>query len=49
MLFYCFVNRFYTIYKKMCINCTIRREFGSNIDAACGQLRGKTKHQENEK
>ena len=27
--------------KKYKINVTVRREFGSNIDAACGQLRAK--------
>ena len=27
--------------KKNKINVTIRREFGGNIDAACGQLRAK--------
>ena len=32
---------FYDILKKEKINVTIRREFGSNIDAACGQLRAK--------
>lgn len=31
---------FYDILKKEGINCTIRKEFGSNINAACGQLRG---------
>ena len=31
---------FYDTLKKNGINCTIRREFGGNIDAACGQLRG---------
>ena len=30
---------FYDILKKSKINVTIRKEFGSNIDAACGQLR----------
>lgn len=34
---------FYDILKKAGINCTIRREFGSNIAAACGQLRGSMK------
>ena len=28
------------------VNATIRKEFGTDIDAACGQLRAK--HQENE-
>ena len=32
---------FYDILKKEKINVTIRREFGSKIDAACGQLRAK--------
>ncbi len=35
------INRFYDILKKNKINVTIRREFGSLIDAACGQLRAK--------
>ena len=30
---------FYDILKKKNINVTIRREFGSKVDAACGQLR----------
>ncbi len=34
------IMAFYDTLKKAKINCTIRREFGSNIDAACGQLRG---------
>ncbi|MDD5884414.1 MAG: 23S rRNA (adenine(2503)-C(2))-methyltransferase RlmN [Erysipelotrichaceae bacterium] len=29
------------------INCTIRKEWGSGIDAACGQLRAKAKKEEN--
>ena len=33
---------FYDILKKEKINVTIRREFGSDIDAACGQLRAKS-------
>ncbi|MBE6154938.1 MAG: 23S rRNA (adenine(2503)-C(2))-methyltransferase RlmN [Firmicutes bacterium] len=35
------IMAFYDTLKKEGINCTIRREFGSKIDAACGQLRGK--------
>ncbi|MDE5540173.1 MAG: 23S rRNA (adenine(2503)-C(2))-methyltransferase RlmN [Bacilli bacterium] len=31
---------FYDTLKKAGINCTIRREFGRGIQAACGQLRG---------
>jgi len=33
------ILKFYDILKKNGINVTIRREFGGNIDAACGQLR----------
>lgn len=33
------IMKFYDILKKNRINVTIRREFGSNVDAACGQLR----------
>ena len=33
------IMRFYDILKKNSINVTIRREFGGNISAACGQLR----------
>ncbi len=32
---------FYDVLKKNKINVTIRREFGSKVDAACGQLRSK--------
>lgn len=35
------IMRFYDILKKNNIGVTIRREFGSNISAACGQLRSK--------
>ena len=35
------IMKFYDILKKNKINVTIRREFGGNIDAACGQLRAK--------
>ena len=35
------IMAFYDTLKKSGINCTIRREFGHNIDAACGQLRGR--------
>ncbi len=37
------IMNFYDTLKKSGINCTIRREFGRKIDAACGQLRGKGK------
>lgn len=33
------IMKFYDILKKKNINVTIRREFGSKVDAACGQLR----------
>jgi 23S rRNA (adenine2503-C2)-methyltransferase len=33
------IMKFYDILKKNNINVTIRREFGSEVDAACGQLR----------
>ena len=35
------IIKFYDILRKNNINVTIRREFGSLIDAACGQLRSK--------
>ena len=35
------IMKFYDILKKNNINTTIRREFGTNISAACGQLRSK--------
>lgn len=33
------IRKFYDILKKKNINVTIRKEFGSKVDAACGQLR----------
>lgn len=35
------IMKFYDVLKKRKINVTIRKEFGSKIDAACGQLRSK--------
>ena len=35
------VMKFYDVLKKNNINVTVRREFGSKISAACGQLRSK--------
>lgn len=35
------IMKFYDILKKNNVNVTIRREFGRNISAACGQLRSK--------
>ena len=39
------IMRFYDILKKNKINITIRKEFGSKISAACGQLRSKKEEQ----
>lgn len=39
------ILKFYDALKKSGINCTIRKEFGANIDAACGQLRGSMKEE----
>jgi len=35
------VMNFYDVLKKNGINCVIRKEYGTDIDAACGQLRSK--------
>jgi len=35
------ILKFYDILKKNGINTTIRKEFGSKVDAACGQLRAR--------
>ncbi len=35
------IDKFFDTLKQMGINVTIRKEFGSSIDAACGQLRSK--------
>ena len=35
------INKFYDTLKKLKINVTVRREFGSKVDAACDQLRSK--------
>lgn len=37
------IRAFYEELKHLGINVTIRKEFGSNIEAACGQLRGSMK------
>ncbi len=37
------IMKFYDILKKKNINVTIRKEFGSKVDAACGQLRANHK------
>ncbi len=36
------ISMFYDTLKKSGVNVTKRKEFGSKIDAACGQLRAKT-------
>lgn len=36
------INNFFNLLKKHKINATIRREFGKDIEAACGQLRAKS-------
>jgi 23S rRNA (adenine2503-C2)-methyltransferase len=38
------INEFYDTLKKNGINVTIRKEFGGNISAACGQLRSKVEN-----
>jgi 23S rRNA (adenine2503-C2)-methyltransferase len=38
------VNKFFDYLMKNGVNTTIRKEFGSDIDAACGQLRAKDAH-----
>ena len=35
------IASFFDVLKKNNINVTVRREFGGNISAACGQLRSK--------
>ncbi|MFD2729619.1 23S rRNA (adenine(2503)-C(2))-methyltransferase RlmN [Enterococcus camelliae] len=35
------VMKFYDVLKKNGVNCVIRKEYGTDIDAACGQLRSK--------
>ena len=37
------IMKFYDILKRNSISVTIRREFGGNVDAACGQLRANQK------
>ena len=37
------IKEFFEYLNKRRITCTIRKEFGSDIDAACGQLRAKVK------
>ena len=42
------INIFYLLLKKNGINATIRREFGKDIEAACGQLRAKSEGKKHE-
>ena len=42
------INNFYNVLKKHKINATIRREFGKDIEAACGQLRAKSEGKKHE-
>lgn len=39
------IMKFYDILKKNKINVTVRKEFGSNVSAACGQLRSNYKEE----
>ena len=39
------IMKFYDILKKNKINVTVRKEFGSEVDAACGQLRANYKEE----
>ena len=39
------IMNFYDTLKKNNINVTVRREFGSEVDAACGQLRSNYKEE----
>jgi 23S rRNA (adenine2503-C2)-methyltransferase len=43
------VRAFYDTLKKQGISCSVRLEHGTDIDAACGQLRSKQIKQSNEK
>lgn len=43
------VMKFYDILKKNGVNCVIRKEHGTDIDAACGQLRSKQMKKEETK
>ena len=43
------VMAFYDTLKKNGINCVVRQEHGTDIDAACGQLRSNTMKQDKEK
>ena len=40
---------FYDTLKKQGVNCVVRQEHGTDIDAACGQLRSNTMKRDREK
>ncbi len=42
------IMKFYDVLKKNGVNVTIRREFGSKVKAACGQLRSNYEEEKNE-
>ncbi len=43
------VMAFYDTFKKKGVNCVVRQEHGTDIDAACGQLRSNTMKRDREK
>ena len=43
------VDAFYDVLKKNGVNCVVRQEHGTDIDAACGQLRSNTMKRDREK
>lgn len=43
------VAAFYDILKKNGVNCVVRQEHGTDIDAACGQLRSNTMKKDRQK
>lgn len=43
------VDAFYDVLKKNGVNCVVRQEHGTDIDAACGQLRSNTLKRDREK
>ncbi len=40
---------FFDVLKKNGVNCVVRQEHGTDIDAACGQLRSNTLKKDREK
>ena len=43
------VLAFYDTLKKKGVNCVVRQEHGTDIDAACGQLRSNTMKRDRQK